>query len=40
MIRPKDRKCRFIPGRKFLVGIFGPEHTPHINASDHYTRSA
>ena len=37
MIRPRDRKCRFIPGRKFPVGIFGSRHTPHINTYDHYT---
>ena len=39
MIRPRDRKGRFISERKFLVGIFGPKHTPHINAFDRYTRS-
>ena len=39
MIRPRDRKGKFIPRRKFPLGIFGPEHTPHINAYDRYTGS-
>ena len=39
MIRPRDRKGRFISKRKFPVGIFGPKHTPQINASDRYTGS-
>jgi len=37
MVRPRDSRGRFIG--KFLVGIFGPKHIPHINTSDHYTGS-
>ena len=37
MIRPRDRKGRFISERKFPVDIFGPKHTPRINAYDRYT---
>ena len=39
MIRPRDMKGMFISERKFPVGIFGPKHTPRINASDSYTGS-
>ena len=40
MVRPRDSKGRFISEGKFLVGIFGPKHVPHITTSDHYMGSA
>ena len=37
MVRPRDRKGRFISEEKIPVGIFRPKHVPHINTSDLYT---
>ena len=39
MIRPRDRKGRFISEIKFPIGIFGPKHTPQINTYDRYIGS-